>query len=71
MAPALHHQDGEGVVAKKGVKDLVMITSGFSADCLETLEEIAVENAEVFKRFGGERILFAIPCLNASARQAC
>ena len=32
-------------LAKKGVKNLVVITPGFSADCLETLEEIAVENA--------------------------
>ncbi len=52
-------------LAKKGVKNLVMITPGFSADCLETLEEIAVENAEVFKRFGGENFV-AIPCLNDS-----
>ena len=52
-------------LAKKGVKNLAMITPGFSADCLETLEEIAVENAEVFKRFGGENFV-AIPCLNDS-----
>jgi ferrochelatase len=32
-------------LAKEGVKNLVVITPGFSADCLETLEEIAVENA--------------------------
>jgi ferrochelatase len=50
-------------LAKKGVKNLVVITPGFSADCLETLEEIAVENARVFKRFGGENFA-AIPCLN-------
>jgi protoporphyrin/coproporphyrin ferrochelatase len=52
-------------LAKKGVKNLVMITPGFSADCLETLEEIAVETAEVFKRYGGENFV-AIPCLNDS-----
>jgi len=52
-------------LAKKGVKNLVVITPGFSADCLETLEEIAVENARVFKRFGG-RNFAAIPCLNDS-----
>ena len=50
---------------KKGVKNLVMIMPGFSADCLETLEEIAVENARVFKRYGGENFA-AIPCLNDS-----
>ena len=52
-------------LAKKGVKNLVVITPGFSADCLETLEEIAVENAYVFKRYGGQNFA-AIPCLNDS-----
>jgi len=52
-------------LAKKGTKNLVVITPGFSADCLETLEEIAVENAHVFKRNGGENFA-AIPCLNDS-----
>jgi protoporphyrin/coproporphyrin ferrochelatase len=52
-------------LAKKGVKNLVMIMPGFSADCLETLEEITVENARVFKRYGGQNFA-AIPCLNDS-----
>ncbi|MDR3420204.1 MAG: ferrochelatase [Xanthobacteraceae bacterium] len=52
-------------LAKKGVKNVVVITPGFSADCLETLEEIAFENARVFKRYGGENFA-AIPCLNDS-----
>jgi ferrochelatase len=52
-------------LAKKGLKNLVVLTPGFSADCLETLEEIAVENAHVFKRYGGENFT-AIPCLNDS-----
>ncbi len=52
-------------LAKKGVKNLVVMTPGFSADCLETLEEIAVENAHVFKRAGGLNFA-AIPCLNDS-----
>ncbi len=52
-------------LARKGVKNLVVVMPGFSADCLETLEEIAVENARVFKRFGG-RNFAAIPCLNDS-----
>jgi ferrochelatase len=52
-------------LAKKGVKNLVVLTPGFSADCLETLEEIAVENAHVFKRNGGANFA-AIPCLNDS-----
>jgi ferrochelatase len=52
-------------LAKKGVKHVVVITPGFSADCLETLEEIAIENARVFKRYGGQNFV-AIPCLNDS-----
>jgi ferrochelatase len=52
-------------LAKKGVKNLVVITPGFSADCLETLEEIAVENGDVFKRYGGQNFT-TIPCLNDS-----
>jgi ferrochelatase len=52
-------------LARKGIKRLAVITPGFSADCLETLEEIAVENAHVFKRYGGEKFT-AIPCLNDS-----
>jgi protoporphyrin/coproporphyrin ferrochelatase len=53
-------------LAKSGVKNLAVITPGFSADCLETLEEIAVENARIFKRAGGENFA-AVPCLNDSA----
>jgi ferrochelatase len=50
-------------LAERGVKSLAIITPGFSADCLETLEEIAMENAEIFRRAGGENFA-AIPCLN-------
>ena len=53
-------------LAKEGVKRMAVVTPGFSADCLETLEEIAVENAEIFKHNGGEHFA-AIPCLNDSA----
>jgi ferrochelatase len=52
-------------LAKKGVKNLVVLTPGFAADCLETLEEIAIDNARVFKRYGGTNFA-AIPCLNDS-----
>jgi protoporphyrin/coproporphyrin ferrochelatase len=50
-------------LAERGVKSLAVITPGFSADCLETLEEIAMENAEIFRHAGGENFA-AIPCLN-------
>jgi ferrochelatase len=52
-------------LAHKGVKNLAVITPGFAADCLETLEEIKVENARMFMRHGGENFA-AIPCLNDS-----
>jgi ferrochelatase len=52
-------------LAKQGVKNLAVITPGFAADCLETLEEIAVENAHIFKKNGGENFVH-IPCLNDS-----
>ena len=52
-------------LAQEGVKRLAVITPGFAADCLETLEEIGVENAEYFHHAGGEKFA-AIPCLNDS-----
>ena len=54
-------------LAQKGVKNLAVITPGFAADCLETLEEIAMENAHIFKSAGGENFAH-IPCLNESER---
>lgn len=52
-------------LAKEGVRRIAVVTPGFSADCLETLEEIAQENAEIFEHNGGEEFS-AIPCLNDS-----
>ena len=52
-------------LAAQGVKRLAVLTPGFAADCLETLEEIAVENAEYFHHAGGEKFA-ALPCLNDS-----
>jgi len=54
-------------LAEQGVKNLAVITPGFTADCLETLEEIAMENAEIFKHAGGKNFAH-IPCLNDSER---
>jgi ferrochelatase len=53
-------------LAKEGVRRIAVVTPGFAADCLETLEEIAQENAEIFRHNGGEQFS-AIPCLNDSA----
>ena len=52
-------------LAKDGVRRIAVVMPGFSADCLETLEEIAQENAEIFQHNGGEQFA-AIPCLNDS-----
>jgi len=52
-------------LAARGVKTLDVIAPGFAADCLETLEEIAVEYSEDFARLGGT--LRYVPALNAQA----
>ncbi len=52
-------------VAKSGIKRIVVMMPGFAADCLETLEEMGVRNAEVFREYGGEDYA-AVPCLNDS-----
>ena len=49
--------------AKQGVKSVQIMSPAFSADCLETLEELAVENAENFKAAGGQSYAY-IPALN-------
>jgi ferrochelatase len=48
---------------EKGIKNLAVVTPAFVADCLETLEEIAMEANHQFKEHGGENFL-AVPCLN-------
>ena len=53
-------------LARKGVDDIAVINPGFSADCLETLEEIAGEGKEIFLEGGGKKFTH-IPCLNDSA----
>jgi len=52
-------------LASDGVKSIAVFNPGFVSDCLETLEEIAVEAAHIFKQAGGEHFTH-IPCLNAS-----
>jgi len=54
-------------LAGQGVKNVAVITPGFVADCLETLEEIAMENAVIFRHAGGDNFAH-IPCLNDSPR---
>ncbi|MCZ8314166.1 ferrochelatase [Phreatobacter sp.] len=52
-------------LAKRGVKKLAIIAPAFSADCLETLEELDGENRHIFEENGGEKFTY-IPCLNDS-----
>jgi ferrochelatase len=48
---------------EKGIKKLAVVTPAFVSDCLETLEEIAMEANEQFLHHGGEEFM-AIPCMN-------
>src|SRR4029079_6776014 len=50
-------------MAKEGIRRLDVVSPGFSADCLETLEEIDEQNREIFLHAGGERYHY-IPALN-------
>jgi len=50
-------------LAEKGIKRVFVVTPGFTADCLETIDEIGHEAWEVFKEHGGEK-LHQCPCLN-------
>lgn len=52
-------------LAREGVKRLDVVCPGFAVDCLETVEEIASENAEYFREAGGEALNY-IPALNDS-----
>lgn len=51
-------------LAEEGKKDMVILAPGFSADCVETLEEINEEILEAFEEAGGEKFTY-LPCLNA------
>jgi len=53
----------------RGVRSLNVLCPGFAVDCLETLEEIAIENRDVFLRAGGEHYEY-IPALNAGSAHA-
>ena len=53
-------------LAKQGVKKLAVAVPSFVADCLETLEEIAIRGKEAFLAAGGEDLLL-VPCLNSAA----
>lgn len=50
-------------LGKKGVKHIAVAAPGFTADCLETLDELGNEGSHAFKESGGDK-LSLIPCLN-------
>ena len=50
---------------KEGVKKIAVVCPGFAADCLETLEEVAMEGRDEFIEAGGTDFAY-LPCLNAS-----
>jgi len=54
---------------KRGVREVAVVCPGFAADCLETLEEIAIELRDLFIDAGGTRFEY-IPALNSSAAHA-
>ena len=49
----------------KGVKKIAIVAPGFSADCLETLEELAIRGRATFMDAGGTDFAY-LPCLNDS-----
>lgn len=52
-------------LGKKGVKSMAIATPAFVSDCLETLEEIAMEGEEIFHEMGGKEFT-TVPCLNTN-----
>jgi len=53
-------------LAREGVRRLALVAPGFTADCLETLEELDVENRHYFMENGGEKFAY-LPALNDDA----
>ncbi len=52
-------------LAEQGINRIAVVCPGFAADCLETLEEVAMEGRETFIEHGGTHFAY-LPCLNAS-----
>lgn len=50
-------------LGKQGIKNMAIVTPAFVSDCLETLEEIAMEGQEIFHEMGGNEFT-TVPCLN-------
>jgi ferrochelatase len=62
-------EDTLGVLAQRGVRKVTVVSPSFAVDCLETLEEVAIEYRDKFLELGGERLKL-VPCLNDEDRHA-
>jgi ferrochelatase len=62
-------QDTLKVLAARGVRKLTVVSPSFAVDCLETLEEVAIEYRDTFRELGGERLTL-VPALNDDDRHA-
>ena len=54
---------------KRGVRRLAVLAPSFTADCLETLEELGIRGRQQWEKVGGDELLL-VPCVNADARWA-
>jgi ferrochelatase len=61
--------DSLTAMAGEGLRRVDVVCPGFAVDCLETLEEIAQQDAEAFRAQGGAELRY-IPCLNADDAHA-
>lgn len=62
-------EDTLKVLAERGVRQLTVVSPSFAVDCLETLEEVAVEYCDKFIAMGGEKLTL-VPALNDDDRHA-
>jgi protoporphyrin/coproporphyrin ferrochelatase len=62
-------QDTLEVLAARGMRKLTVVSPSFAVDCLETLEEVAIEYRDIFLGLGGERLTL-VPALNDDDRHA-
>ncbi len=62
-------EDTLTALAKRGLRKLTIVSPSFAVDCLETLEEVAIEYRDKFLELGGERLAL-VPALNDDDRHA-
>ena len=62
-------EDTLKTLAKRGLRKLTVVSPSFAVDCLETLEEVAIEYRDKFRELGGERLTL-VPALNDEQRHA-